>query len=292
MKRIKNRLLIGLLTLALCICGGGAIYSSVFSASSQADITASAATSVTVTASDVSSHTATATSGIYFNATANDAPYDNSWALRYTPTSASAITFTRDGVTTNVGNTGAETLVKFSETEYFIEAWTIGKNDNGWQVGDIYTLNGNFYNAANDATITFENAQLQIMGVAEDKPTVLAGAIYQAGQMYANANTGTANGFYFSTIALGDAPFNSDWSVEYKPYSADNVKITRGGETLSVANTGAGTIVKMTERDYYLKFDAWMNSTYFPLQDGDVVTVSGLFYKDNTYINLAETVVT
>ena len=292
MKRLKNKVLIGLLTLVLCVCGGGAIYSSVFSANNPTDITASAATSATVTASDVSSHTATATSGMYFKATANAAPYDGGWGLRYTPTSTEAITFTRNGVTTNVGNTGGETLVKYSETEYFIESWTVGVGNNGWQAGDVYTLNGSFYNAANDATITFENATLYIASVTDGKPAVVAGSVYQAGQMYANVNTGTENGFYFSTIAIAGAPSNSDWSVEYKPYSADNIKIARGGETVSVANTGAGTLVKTSDRDYYLKFDAWMNGTYFPLQDGDVVTVNGLFYKDNTYINIAETVVT
>ena len=294
MKRLKNKVLIGLLTLVLCVCGGGAIYSSVFSANNPTDITASAATSATVTASDVSSLNATATSGIYFKATANAAPFNGDWSLRYKPTSAEAITFTRNGETKNVGNTGAETLVKYNETDYFLESWAIGVNDNGWQVGDVYTLNGNFYNAANDATITFENVTLYIVAVTDNAPTVLAGTFYQAGQMYANATTGSssATGIYLSTIAVAGAPSNSDWSVEYKPYSADNIKITRGGETVSVANTGAGTLVKMSDRDYYLKFDAWMNSTYFPLQDGDVVTVSGLFYKDNTYINIAETVIT
>ena len=292
MKKIKNKILSGLLAFTMCLFGAGMLCASVNFVSENAKIKASAATSATVTLSDVSSHTATATSGMYFKATANAAPYDGGWGLRYTPTSTDAITFTRNGVTTNVGNTGAETIVKYSETDYFIESWAIGVNDNGWQVGDIYTLNGSFYNATNDATITFENASLYIDSVTDGKPTVVAGSVYQAGQLYANANTGSANGFYFSTIALADTPSNSDWSVEYKPFSTDNVKITRGGETVSVANTGAGTLVKTSERDYYLKFDAWMNSTYFPLQDGDVITVSGLFYKDNTYINIKETVVT
>ncbi len=291
MKKIKNKILSGLLAFAMCLFGAGMICAGVNFVSENAKIEASAETSVTVTASDVSSHTATAPNGMYFKATANAAPFDGGWGLRYKPTSADAITFTRNGVTTNVGNTGAETIVKYSETEYFIESWTVGVNSNGWQAGDIYTLNGSFYNATNDATITFENVSLCVASVAEDKPTVVAGSVYQAGQMYANANTGSANGFYFSTVAIADAPFNSDWSVEYKPFSADNIKITRAGETVSVANTGAGTVVKMSDRDYYLKFDAWMNANY-PLQDGDVVTVSGLFYKDNTYINIEETVVT
>ena len=305
MKKIKNKILSVLLAFATCLCLGGAVWSAFDFSFENTKIEANAATSVTVAASDVSSHTATATSGMYFKATANDAPYDGGWGLRYTPTSADAVTFTRNGVTTNVGNTGAETIVKYTETEYFIESWTVGVGSNGWQVGDIYTLNGSFYNATNDATITFNNVQLQVVAVAQvevtnndvteikDAPTVIAGSVYEAGQMYANANTGSSSstGIYLSTIAVGDAPYNSDWSVEYKPFSAGNIKIARGGETLSVANTEAGTVVKMSDRDYYLKFDSWMNGN-FPLQDGDVVTVSGLFYKDNTYINFAETVIT
>ncbi|MBE5741985.1 MAG: hypothetical protein E7360_01540 [Clostridiales bacterium] len=288
MKTLSRKFLILVLTLFTVIFSGAFVYS-VLGVN-----TAFAATSVTVTASNVSSHTATATSGMYFKATENAAPYDGSWGLRYKTTSADAITLTRNGVTTNVGNTEPETLVKFTETEYFIESWTVGVNDNGWQVGDVYTLNGSFYNAANDATITFENVQLQIVAVTDNAPTVLAGTFYQAGQMYANATTvsSTANGIYLSTIAVKGAPSNSDWSVEYKPVLADNIKITRGGETVSVANKDAGTVVKTSERDYYLKIESHTTSNYAPLQDGDVVTVSGWFYKDSTYINFEETVIT
>ena len=141
MKKIKNKILSGLLAFTMCLFGAGMLCASVNFVSENAKIKASAATSATVTLSDVSSHTETATSGMYFKATANDAPFNNDWSLRYKPTNAEAITFTRNGETKNVGNTGAETIVKYSETDYFIESWAIGVNDNGWQVGDIYTLN-------------------------------------------------------------------------------------------------------------------------------------------------------
>ncbi|MBR2622952.1 MAG: hypothetical protein IKD15_01860, partial [Clostridia bacterium] len=295
MKKLKNKILSGLLTFATCLCLGGAVWSAFGFTYENTKIEANAATNVTIEASNVSSYTdAKATSGIYFKATANAAPFNNDWSLRYKPTSAEAITFTRNGETKNVGNTGAETLVKYNETDYFIESWAIGQGENGWQVGDTYTLNGSFYNEANSATITFTNVQLQIIAVTDNAPTALAGSFYQAGQMYANANTVNSpnTGVYLSTLAVAGAPSNSDWSVLYKPYSADNIKITRGGETVSVANTGAEMIVKMTDRDYYLKFESWMNGTYFPLQAGDVVTISGWFYKGSAYINFAETVIT
>ena len=295
MKKLKNKILSGLLTFATCLCLGGAVWSAFGFTYENTAIEANAATNVTVEASNVSSYTdAKATTGVYFKATANAAPFNADWSLRYKPTSAEAITFTRNGETKNVGNTGAETLVKYNETDYFIESWAIGQGENGWQVGDIYTLNGSFYNEANSATITFTNVQLQIIAVTDNAPTALAGSFYQAGQMYANANTVNSpnTGVYLSTLAVAGAPSNSDWSVLYKPYSADNIKITRGGETVSVANTGAEMIVKMTDRDYYLKFESWMNGTYFPLQAGDVVTISGWFYKGSAYINFAETVIT
>ncbi len=297
MAKIRNKILICLLCLTAIVFGFSAIYTF------YNGTVANATTTATITASDVSSHEATSINGMYFKATSNAAPYDGGWGLRYTPKSADAVSFTRNGVTTYVGNTGAETIVKYSETEYYVESWTIGVGNNGWQVGDVYTLNGDFYNEKNDATITFTSVQLQVAAVTQeevttegvtemkDKPTAVAGSIYQAGQLYANLNNGSANGFYFSTIALANAPSNSDWSLEYKPLISDNVKITRGGNTVSVAKTDAGTVVKTTDRDYYLKFDSWMNPL-LPLQDGDVVTVSGLFYKDHVYINFEETVVT
>ena len=294
MKKLKNKILSGLLTFATCLCLGGAVWSAFGFTYENTAIEANAATNVTIEASNVSSYPdSKATSGIYFKATANAAPFNADWSIRYKPTSAEAITFTRNGETKNVGNTGGETLVKYNETDYFIESWAIGQGENGWQVGDIYTLNGSFYNEANSATITFTNVQMQIVAVTDGAPTVAAGLFYQAGQMYANANTVNSpnTGVHLSTNAIADAPFNSDWSVEYKPLSKDNIKITRGGETVSVAHSDRGTLVKMTDRDYYLKLETWTLDPY-TLQAGDVVTISGWFYKDSACINFAETVIT
>ncbi len=59
-----------------------------------------------------------------------------------------------DGTTTNVGNTGAETIVKYNETEYYVEGWTIGSAN--MTAGTNLVIGGLFYNAANDVYLYVE----------------------------------------------------------------------------------------------------------------------------------------
>ena len=241
--------------------------------------------------------------GFYFTTTPNDGIYNEDWSVEYKPVSADNVKITRGGETMSVANTEAGTIVKTSDRDYYLKFDSWMNSNFPLQDGDVITVSGLFYK---DSTyINFTETVVTYTGGAfafstdttepeePDEPEVpdepVVDAI-EAGQLYNHSTVGTANGFYFTTTP-NDGIYNVDWSVEYKPVSADNVKITRGGETMSVANTGAGTIVKLSDRDYYLKFDAWMNGN-FPLQDGDVITVSGLFYKDSTYINFTETVVT
>ena len=241
----------------------------------------------------------------YFKTEANGAAYNGDWSKEYGATSADNIKLTRNGETTSVATVGQGTIVRYSETDHYMKLvpWTTS-GLLPLQEGDVLTISGAFKCTSDatqmfeitETTITYTNGALKYSTDVEvpdepDKPEEpeYSDAI-QAGQLYKHSNEGSANGFYFTT-APNDGVYNEDWSVEYKPVSADNVKITRNEETLSVANTEAGTVVKLSDRDYYFKFDAWMNSN-FPLQDGDVITVSGVFYKDSTYINFTETVVT
>ncbi len=100
-----------------------------------------------------------ATSGIYFEADANAAAYNADWSLRYIPTTADTIKrINTDGTVTNVGNTGAETLVKYSETGYFIESWAVG----GFVDGAIYVLDGTFKNVANQTLLVFDNVRITV----------------------------------------------------------------------------------------------------------------------------------
>ena len=97
--------------------------------------------------------------GFYFYADVNDAPYNADWSLRYTPTTADAIVkIAADGTKTNVGNTGAETVVKFGDNAYYVEGWAIG----GYEDGATYVLNGTFKNAANMSSIVFENVRIKL----------------------------------------------------------------------------------------------------------------------------------
>ncbi len=244
----------------------------------------------------------------YFKTEANGAAYNGDWSKEYGATSADNIKLTRNGETTSVATVGQGTIVRINETDHYMKfvPWTTS-GLLPLQEGDVLTISGTFKCTSDatqifeitETTVTYTNGALKYstdVAVPDepdepDKPEEpdYSDAI-QAGQLYKHSNEGSANGFYFTT-APNDGVYNEDWSVEYKPVSADNVKITRNGETISVANTEAGTVVKISDRNYYLKFDAWMNGN-FPLQDGDVITVSGLFYKDSTYINFTETVVT
>ena len=245
--------------------------------------------------------------GFYFRTEANDAVYNGDWSIEYGATSVDNVKLTRNGVTTSVAVVGQGTIVRLNESDHYMKfvPWTVS-NVLPVQEGDVFTISGTFKCTSDDTqmfeitetTLTYTNGALKYSTdttepeepdepEVPDEPVVDA---IEAGQLYNHSTVGTVNGFYFTTEP-NDGVYNEDWSVEYKPVSTDNVKITRNGETISVANTEAGTIVKLSDRDYYLKFDSWMNSN-FPLQDGDVITVSGLFYKDSTYINFTETVVT
>ena len=235
------------------------------------------------------------TGGFYFTMPANAAPYDGSWALRYKPVSADAVKRTRNGETTNVGNTAAETIVKYTETDYYVEGWTVGN----FEEGDVFTIEGDFINEANNAVIRIEQTTVTYTNGAFKFST--DPVVHNAGQMYAHEAGTNPNGdgegtfaFYFKTAA-NDAAYNSDWTFEYGAMSADNIKLTRNGETTSVAKTGQGLIVKYGETDHYMKLVPWTTEGLLPLQDGDVLTISGVFActKDSTQrFEIEETTIT
>ena len=257
----------------------------------------------TVTADEVFSNTGDVSpNGMYFRST-DEAPYDTSWSKGYKPTTADAVQFIRNGVTTNVGNTGAVSIKKYNTTHYFLEGWAVGVNSNGYQVGDVYVLNGDFYSAELNATITFVDVQLEVIaitqvednGVLRDRPTTAEHVpAIQAGQMkYHTGNFGHAgeyiSGIHF-TLPANTAPYDG-WHVEYKATVEDSVTLTRNGVTTNIALVDVGTIVKFDETGYYLKLDEWMISRFgvWPLQKGDVITVGGLFVKDGVIIKIEKT---
>ena len=83
-------------------------------------------------------------------------------------------------------------------------------------------------------------------------------------------------GIYFNAWT-NDAPYNSDWTVEYTPTSSDVIKLVRDGEVYEIGIMMAGTLVKYSGTEYYLKADKWMIHELFPFVEGDVVIVEGDF---------------
>lgn len=102
-------------------------------------------------------------------------------------------------------------------------------------------------------------------------------SIHENGWMVGDfaGNTET-QGIYFNAWT-NDAPYNQDWSVEYTPVSSDVIKLVRDGEVYEIGVMMAGTLVKFSGTEYYLKADKWLIQDLFPFVEGDVVIVEGDF---------------
>ena len=233
--------------------------------------------------------------GFYFTAAANDAPYDTTWALRYKPVSADVIKCISGDTTTNVGNTGGETIVKYSETEYYVEGWAVGSAN--LAAGNTFVIEGQFYNAANDVYMDVEKTYIILN--ADGTTTVLTDAdkYINAGAMSAYSEKNWFNNNYtalYFVLESNNAPADEGWSVRYKPASANNVKLVRDGTTYTIGNTGAETIVKIADGIYALALDSWWWSAYAPIRDGDQLIIEGEFSNaSNGYIlNITKTYIT
>ena len=236
------------------------------------------------------------TGGFYFTAAANDAPLNTDWSLRYKPLSADAIKCISGDTTTNVGNTGAETIVKYSETGYYIEGWAIGGSAN-LVAGNTFVIDGQFYNAANGVYIDVEKTYIILN--ADGTTTVLTDAdkYINAGAMSAYSEKNWFNTNYTAlcfVLASNNAPADEEWNVRYTPKAASNIKLVRGGETVNIGNPGAETIVKIADGMYALALDNWWWSAYAPIQDGDQLIIEGEFANaSNGYtLNIDKTYIT
>ena len=231
--------------------------------------------------------------GFYFTAAENNAPLNTDWSLRYVPVSADVIKLVHDGVTTNKGNTGAETIVKYSATDYYVEGWAVGMS--GVVAGDQMIIEGQFYNAANDVyidvektTITF-NEDGTTTVISESSKYVNAGVM----SAYAAGPNWFGDGIHFA-LDSNNVPSDSTWVTRYTPKAAGNIKLIRDGQTINIANTGAESIVKIADEQYWLSLESWWWSAYAPIQDGDVLVIEGEFTNpsngytlniDKTYIS-------
>ena len=92
------------------------------------------------------------------------------------------------------------------------------------------------------------------------------------------------NALYFELdpAKASTAPFNSDWSLRYKPTTYDAIRLVRGGVTYDVANPDAEMIVKLSETKCELQTWA-MNGRLpsemqpFAIQHNDQIIIDGSF---------------
>ena len=235
--------------------------------------------------------------GMYFTASENAAP-GGSWeeVHRYKPVSSDVIKLIRNGVESNIANTGANTIIKYSATEYYFEFWPFA-NAKPMLAGDRIIIEGLFYNAANDVYINVEKTYIILN--ADGTTTVLTDAdkYINAGAMsaYSEKNwfDNKYNALYF-VLASNNAPADEEWNVRYTPKAASNIKLVRGGETFNIGNTGAETIVKIADGMYALALNEWWWSAYAPIQDGDQLIIEGEFANaSNGYtLNIDKTCIT
>ncbi len=214
----------------------------------------------------------------------NGAPY--AWAAEYAPTSADCVKLIRNGVTYATAPVGAGTVVKFDTNGYFVkfESWMNGNYP--LQAGDMIIIEGIFVGTSNYAEaegvkieidktyVVYDGSRFTFS--AEDPRIIHVGAMHPQGGADWTGNEGIN-----FTVDANNAPYNADWSVEYVPTSNANIKLIRNGQTLNIANTGAGTIVKLSESNCYLKLEQWMIGDIYPITEGDVLVVEGQFKQAN-----------
>ncbi len=233
-----------------------------------------------------------ANGGLYFKLDANDAPFATDWSLRYVPTTTGAIKLIRNGVTTDVANTGAEMLVKYGEDSYYMEFWPISMKP--IVEGDTLVIEGSFVNAANNVVLVIDKTYVTIEN-GQPVFTTEASSVIEAGHMQPHANgwnTSNNEGLYFKLNA-NEVPYDG-WNTEYEPVSAASIKLIRGEETYNIGIPGRGTVVKYSDTEYYLKLVAWTIGEYAPIVPGDVLIVEGEFKNADNGVtfNISRTVIT
>ena len=214
----------------------------------------------------------------------NDAPYD--WAAEYAPSSKECIQIIRNGQTIYRNNTGAGAIIKFSASEYYVkfDTW-IDSENYPLQAGDIIIIEGIFvgtgnYAAAEGVQLKIEKTYVVYNGSSFTFPTEDPRVI-NVGTMYAQGGANWSGDLLNFALDANEAPSNSDWSVEYVPVSNEAIKLIRNGETKNIANTGAGTIIKLSESNCILKLESWMIGDVYPITEGDVLIVEGAFKQKN-----------
>ena len=218
--------------------------------------------------------------GIYFKLDKNSVPYDD-WKVEYSPATESAIQLIRNGKTYNIGNKAAGTIVKYSDTEYYLklEKWII-KDFYPIRDGDVIVLNGKFVNSGVSTVFSISKTYISVneglLNFSTEYPSENAVEAQVIPAMLEHPNGFTGTGVYFKAAEANTLPFDG-WSVEYFPREAGCIKLIRDGETYDIANIDAGTIVKYSDTEYYFKLEQWIYKDKFPFTDGDILIVEGKF---------------
>ena len=195
----------------------------------------------------------------------------------------------RDGRTYSIGNIAAGTIIKYSETEYYLktEKWMMS-DVYPIRDGDILLVEGNFLDAKGETALSFSSNYISMeYGSATFSETYPDGSAFnkvETGMMGEDSWKDVTNGVSF-TLADNQAPGNPDWSLMYTPATESCIQLVRGGVTYNVAIPGRGTIVKFDDNRYYIKADNWAMGEYAPLREDDVLIVSGDFVNsENGYV--------
>ena len=250
--------------------------------------------------------------GFYFTMDKNDIPLNEdvdedgnslAWNNTFAPTADDCIVIIRGEDEIHVGIPENAVLVKYSETGYYLKTAS-GEEKllaDALKPGDVIVIRGDFTNGNTTFTVAEslifvgEDGSLTIEAVPESGVVMLSNGTTI--DVTISSSTGniapTKSGIYFEAPA-NDAPYGTDWTLEYKPVSEGCVKVIRGGKEIVIGNVERGTIVKYGEGNYFLKTDTWtLGQTFGTLQEGDILVIGGQFEApDGTILNLATSYIT
>ena len=227
-----------------------------------------------------SHHKGMTSDGIYFTLENNSIPYNKDWSLAYTPASETNVQLIRGGKTYNIGNKEAETIVKYSETSYYLkmEKWII-KDFYPIRDGDIIVLSGKFVNSGAATVFNISKTYISVVEgllfFSNEYPTDISVEPVKIPTMQKHPKGLQGTGLFF-TAEANSLPYD-DWSIEYYPRSASCVKLIRNGETKEIGNVDAAAIVKFSETGYYVKLEPWIYKENYPFVDGDILIFEGKF---------------
>ena len=225
--------------------------------------------------------------GIYFTMAENSAPSGWTEAGFYIPAESTCIKLIRGGKTYDVANTGTYYIVKSSATEYYLktEAWMLG-GQGALQEGDILVIEGKFTSQDGKTVLNMGTSYILVgessaafADTQDNLPATVAGGEIQF-ELDENEQ-GFKNGSFYFTMAPNNLPLNENdpWANRFKPTEAACITIIRDGKEIPIGNTGAGTLIKLSDTKYYLALDKWAYGNNMP-KTGDILVIKGKFAND------------